>query len=286
MKRQKFNVNMQEKYFAETTEIKNGKGYWSCLKVEIYESTGKKPLTKNIKIGEYKRDYSSMYKTFYPFRQHDKEYALYSTHYEETKVMELPSCKHLATGPNGFCPVDYHVPYDFKDDCGLDGEFGFVSGCYWGDDSSWKIQYLDLSKINDKKLIGNAKILQDSRMGYVEVPGWLDLKNAISTHWYCVGNPSMKNYDKDDDEKIVTIAEEKRFNLDEEFLPPGPLKNVADDINVCTNWHLREGRLKGKTIDEKINVIWNESPKFKMLRPKGQDDFLKQLIKYNLENNK
>lgn len=27
------------------------------------------------------------------------------------------------------------------------GDFGFVWGCIWGDDSSWKVQYLDLSRI-------------------------------------------------------------------------------------------------------------------------------------------
>jgi len=27
-----------------------------------------------------------------------------------------------------------------------DGAFGFIWGCVWGDDASWKVQYLDLSR--------------------------------------------------------------------------------------------------------------------------------------------
>jgi hypothetical protein len=44
-----------------------------------------------------------------------------------------------------------------------DGSFGFVWGCYWGDDSSWKVQYLDLS------LIQEGIIMRDDRFGYVEL---------------------------------------------------------------------------------------------------------------------
>jgi hypothetical protein len=43
------------------------------------------------------------------------------------------------------------------------GTFGFVSGCVWGDDSSWKIQYLDLTNLNDMK--------RDERFGYIEMGG-------------------------------------------------------------------------------------------------------------------
>lgn len=43
------------------------------------------------------------------------------------------------------------------------GDFGFVWGCYWGDDSSWKVQYLDLSRIEE------GMISRDERFGYVEL---------------------------------------------------------------------------------------------------------------------
>ena len=40
------------------------------------------------------------------------------------------------------------------------GTFGFLSGCFWGDDCSWKIRYLDLSDLNNIK--------EDDRFGYIE----------------------------------------------------------------------------------------------------------------------
>ncbi len=43
------------------------------------------------------------------------------------------------------------------------GEFGFVWGCVWGDDSSWKIQHLDLTGIQ------SGVIRRDDRFGYVEL---------------------------------------------------------------------------------------------------------------------
>ena len=41
------------------------------------------------------------------------------------------------------------------------GEFGFVWGCVWGDDSSWKVQHLDLSRV------GEGELTRDERFGYV-----------------------------------------------------------------------------------------------------------------------
>ena len=43
------------------------------------------------------------------------------------------------------------------------GNFGFVWGCEWGDDSSWKIQYLDLRKVQQ------GVIVRSDRFGYVEL---------------------------------------------------------------------------------------------------------------------
>lgn len=36
-------------------------------------------------------------------------------------------------------------------------------GCYWGDDTSWKVQYLDLSRVQQ------GIISRDDRFGYVEL---------------------------------------------------------------------------------------------------------------------
>ena len=52
--------------------------------------------------------------------------------------------------------------------------FGFVAGCIWGDDSSWKVQYLDLSEA-DKGIIK-----RDDRFEYWELPPNISLEDAIT----------------------------------------------------------------------------------------------------------
>lgn len=61
----------------------------------------------------------------------------------------------------------------------FNSEFGFVCGCIWGDDTSWKIQFLDLSRIRDGVLV------RDARFGYLEMPnGSEDLPTLINlVHW-------------------------------------------------------------------------------------------------------
>ena len=70
-------------------------------------------------IGEYTRNYGEFYRTFYPFKKGEKDYALYSPHYTVTRVMELPSCRDIGgeePHSEGFCPVDFFVPsYILKD---------------------------------------------------------------------------------------------------------------------------------------------------------------------------
>ncbi|MBL8112150.1 MAG: hypothetical protein JNK60_04650, partial [Acidobacteria bacterium] len=78
----------------------------------------------------------------------------------------------------GFCPAGFYVPdwWDIHDGSIIPGSphwsadrewplepFGFVWGCHWGDDSSWKFQFLDLSGIEA------GLIARDERFGYVEL---------------------------------------------------------------------------------------------------------------------
>lgn len=51
--------------------------------------------------------------------------------------------------------------------------YALVSGCIWGDDSTWKVRYIDLSKIPEQQLV------IDERLGYFELPSGLTLKQAI-----------------------------------------------------------------------------------------------------------
>lgn len=78
--------------------------------------------------------------------------------------------------------------------------FGFVAGCVWGDDSSWKIQYLDLSEA-DKGIVR-----RDERFGYIALPDTMSLKQAVIMTDY--------QYDPSDgDAHTITIAVQKRFDL-------------------------------------------------------------------------
>jgi hypothetical protein len=78
----------------------------------------------------------------------------------------------------GFCPVGFYVPdwWDLHDGSLIpgseywdankewpNGDFGFVWGCQWGDDSSWKVQYLDLSQIQQ------GVLRREERFGYLEL---------------------------------------------------------------------------------------------------------------------
>lgn len=56
--------------------------------------------------------------------------------------------------------------------------FGFVGGCVWADESSWKVQYLDLSRADEGILV------REERFGYIELPEGIRLKDAIDMSIY------------------------------------------------------------------------------------------------------
>ena len=77
--------------------------------------------------------------------------------------------------------------------------FGFVAGCVWGDDSSWKIQFLDLSEIQ------TGAIKRDARFGHIEMPNNMSLREAINMGDY--------KYDLTDEISYIIIAAQRRFEL-------------------------------------------------------------------------
>lgn len=198
-------VGLPPKYYARTIEaIKNTPGSWDSYKIGVFQRTPEGDKW----IGEYIRHYSLM-ETFHWFTLQGKDYALYSApDYTATRIMSLPDCKDIGgeePESNGFCPVEFYVPSyverEFTDEhlkgykyriyepqadnlpvsptcrplTGLVHEpFGFVAGCVWGDDTSWKIEYLDLSEA-DKGIIK-----RDARFGYIEMPGNMRLREAIN----------------------------------------------------------------------------------------------------------
>lgn len=262
----------------EVGKIDNGKGYWNYLNVGVFQQDSKDEEPKQ--IGEYKRNYSTLYRTFSATRKGDKYYALYSPDYTGTRVLEItPGVGIKDIGgeerdSSGFCPTELYIPtlraWASEDDYGIaphfkdwsrvldyfpsgsridgpfsksksrqklvypdgkpiraytgeiskhsnreeykwvwgperDREYGFiilppqhafVAGCHWGDDTSWKIQYIDVSRIDE------GIIKRDDRFGYIELPTNLTLKEAIV----------MRDYDEQPNR--LRIAIEVDYHID------------------------------------------------------------------------
>lgn len=164
----------RDMYSTQELTVETEEGYGNTLKISVLNQANKV-------IAQYSRNYGALMRTFEPFRQGNKMFALISTDYTATSVMDLATGKIIASetpDSGGFCPVGFYVPdwWDLHDDSILPGSsnwndgyenpkgnFGFVWGCVWGDDSSWKIQYLDLSNIQD------GIIVREERFGYVKL---------------------------------------------------------------------------------------------------------------------
>lgn len=191
-----------EKYSLRIGEIINPGNSWNCLEVEVFKS---EDLGNEERIFSYNRNYHSFYSTFFPFRSEDRNLALYSPEYMYTRLVDLDTGEDLGGESKDnvgykdhFCPVEYYVPFyrrvkfDKESEYYLTGEdcfnideeeigeerfgkieycdFGFVAGCFWSDDSSWKIQYLDLSRAEE------GIISRTEKFGYIELPSRMSLR--------------------------------------------------------------------------------------------------------------
>ena len=177
----------RDHYFASASRKPNRPGTWDSTIVQIFRR-GESSSDMD-EICKFERNYV-MLQTFEPFRQRERDFALISRSYTKAAVLDLSSEQviaeegeqyyggDLAEPGAGFCPVGFYVPdwWDVHDGYIIpgsenwnrdfewpNGSFGFVWGCYWGDDSSWKVQYLDLSRIQE------GIITRDDRFGYVEL---------------------------------------------------------------------------------------------------------------------
>lgn len=191
----------------EVTKIESRPGCWNVNKVEVYYSGNKigeyvrgyPSFTERtffpFKIEE---DWYALYSADYTATRVAK--------LTETEFIDWCGEEGSAVG---FCPVEFYVPRyckfivvskhngkefemtlydDYRTDEGEEEYFnypntegflyekfcnyGFLSGCIWGDDRSWKLKYIDLSKIPEKEL------LIDERFGYFELPD-LPLRECI-----------------------------------------------------------------------------------------------------------
>jgi len=169
----------RDKYIVHTSAKPNAPGILDSTLVEVNVRNG----TSDAKgTCSYERNYG-MFQTFEPFRQGKRDLALISREYTKTAVLDLTSGKVIAeeselTPGGGFCPVGFYVPdwWDVNDGAVIPGseywdddnewptgDFGFVWGCYWGDDTSWKVQYLDLRRVQE------GVIAREERFGYVRL---------------------------------------------------------------------------------------------------------------------
>ena len=180
------------------------------IKVGAWEYTDVKIFLQNEEIGAYTLNYPSMpANLFHPFLARGKHYALYAKHYTCSSIMELPSCREVWTeqpDTYGFCPRGFAVP-EPDVESGFDSQFGFMCGCVWGDDGSWKIRFLDLSKLE------TGVVTIDARFGYLELLADAEsLKDAIELdYWAPLGDEHP--------EPRVRIAAAQTFEVFPEGFP-------------------------------------------------------------------
>ena len=166
-------------------------GVWATALVSVFEG--------EIQIGTYERNLAGWAETtFGPFEWDGKWYALYSPDYTTTRVMSLPDCQDIGgedPSPGGFCPVEFFVPryrerttrdrtrgqsysgwefsnaeispaealYETTYAPWVTVSTGFIAGCRWGDDSTWKLECVDLA------LAVTGHVVRTARFGHVEL---------------------------------------------------------------------------------------------------------------------
>jgi hypothetical protein len=218
----------RDKYVAVGTAKKNRPGAWNSTIVRIFRR-GSTP-SELVSICEFERNYSLL-QTFEPFRKGGRDFALISRNYTKTAVLDLMSGQIVAEetesiSGNGFCPVGFYVPdwWDLHDGSVIPGSpswnddeewpgepFGFVWGCFWGDDSSWKVQYLDLSGIAD------GSIKREDRFGYLELATTNYRPPCLNPTWEGSDKPSSPppfiSIERFEGHSKVTFAVEMQFDL-------------------------------------------------------------------------
>jgi len=218
----------RDKYVVKGVAKPNRPGTWDSTVVQVFRRVQNGELER---ICEFERNYGLL-QTFEPFRQGARELALIARSYTTTAVLDLASgqviAEEIEASPGaGFCPVGFYVPdwWDIHDDSIIpgsphwnsdhewpDGTFGFVWGCHWGDDSSWKIQFLDLRSIE------TGVIKRDDRFGYVELAthGYLSpsLNSALKITDKPSAPPPFISIERYDGDTRITFAVEMGFELD------------------------------------------------------------------------
>lgn len=79
----------------------------------------------------------------------------------------------MRTSPSAFTPTDGQLEEILGEFSFYEGKWAFYAGCIWGDDSSEKIRFIDLSRITE------GIVTADERFGYLEIPEGLTLPQTV-----------------------------------------------------------------------------------------------------------
>ena len=180
-----------------------GEPTWRSRRIGVYRVS---PDGEQL-VGDYVRNYPTLFQTFFHFRRQGIDYALYSPDYTCTRLLALPECADIggeASHGMGFCPIDYYVPC-FDDATAKDSDLlfvncGFVAGCVWGEDATYKIQFLDLSRARE------GILTRDDRFGYIVLPEKVRLADVVSTHLYDPQPDAGQN-------QQIAIAVQRSFDI-------------------------------------------------------------------------
>ena len=153
-------------------EIDKGRPNWKWLRVGVFDvSIGER------QVGEYVRNYPTLFRTFFAFQSGGRWLTLYSPQYTATRIIDIASGTDIGgeePTAGGFCPVDYYVPTD-PDGC-LDSNAALLRSVLLGrrhvlEDPGTRPE--SGSRWNDR--------LRDERFGYLELSDKSDsLADAIT----------------------------------------------------------------------------------------------------------
>lgn len=178
-----------------------GKGTWDVRDCEI--------LRDGNVIGAFRYGYSGgIQHIFCPFQYKEQWYCLYATSYMALSLGRLTDkLEHIDSTADEFCPVEAAVPFHYFNHAGWErsgsdsdkeyifhsyewdadygephefagwADFGFFCGCHWGDDTSYKLRFIDLRAIAEGKLL-----IDDKPLGYFDMATG-GIKKDVSDFW-------------------------------------------------------------------------------------------------------
>lgn len=210
-------------YLITTQKVSGKPGFWAVVNVEIRRG--------NVLVFEFTRQYPSFgLETTRIFSLEGQDVLVYSENYETLNFFNLTKREAITLNEEskkqicGFCPTDILVPKFIVDDdvyiCdgGTNGEFhdfAFVSGCVWGDDSSWKLNILDMKNLlrGAVKYVNNLREVKPEWL-YLEIPPGISLTQCVHLdYWHDLPLDRAK--------LTLIVAEAKRPN-EEPSQPPRP----------------------------------------------------------------